>query len=136
MAQIFLASRARDAPEIANYGVTSAGLWAHDGQKSCSEARAIMREKGYSLEEHRARALTQAMVDGAAAIICVTLAHEKILRKNFTNLPKICTSFAEFGGDVADPCAGDLAIYGKIADEIERKLLSIIEFLRKELDDH
>jgi hypothetical protein len=74
--------------------------------------------------------------DGAAAMICVTLAHEKILRKNFTNLPKICISFAEFGGDIADPCAGDLAVYGRIADEIEGKLLSIIEFLRKELDDH
>lgn len=28
MAQIFLESRARDVPEIAGYGVTSAGLWA------------------------------------------------------------------------------------------------------------
>jgi protein-tyrosine phosphatase len=136
MAQVFLEGRARDIPEIARYGVTSAGLWAHDGQKSFSEARVIMRGKGYSLEDHRARVLTQAMVDGAAAIICMTLAHEKVLRENFTNLPNICTSFAEFGGDIADPCAGNLEVYGKIADEIEQKLLSIVIFLRKELHDY
>lgn len=136
MAQVFLESRARDIPEIARYGVTSAGLWAHDGQKSSSEARVIMRDRGYSLEGHRARVLTQAVVDRAAAIVCMTRSHEKILRKNFTNLPNICISFAEFGGDIADPCAGDLEVYGKIADEIEQKLSSIVEFLRKELNDH
>jgi protein-tyrosine-phosphatase len=136
MAQIFLESQARAVPEIASYGVTSAGLWAQEGQESSSGARMAVQARGLSLANHRARLLTQAMVDGAAAIICMTRAHEKVLRKNFINLPSICASFSAFGGDVADPCAGDGEFYGKIADEIEQKLPSVIEFLKKELRDY
>jgi protein-tyrosine phosphatase len=136
MAQIFLESQMDEIPEIACYGIVSAGLWAREGQKSSSGAQAVMRAKGLSLENHRAQPLTQAMVDSAVAIICMTLSHEKFLRKSFVNLPNVCTSFSKFGGDVADPCAGDLEIYGKIADEIEQKLSSIVKFLRKELNDH
>jgi protein-tyrosine phosphatase len=136
MAHIFLESQIRNIPEIAHYTVTSAGLSVREGQGSSSEVRAIIQAKGLSLGSHRAQPLTQTMVDQAAAIICATEAHEKFLRKSFINLPKVCTSFLEFGGDIVDPYAGDSKAYGKIAIEIEQKLPLIIEFLRKELNDH
>jgi protein-tyrosine phosphatase len=136
MAHAFLESQIRDIPEIAHYAVTSAGLSVREGQESSSEVKAILQKKGLSLENHRARPLTQAMVDRAAAIICATEVHEEFLRKSFINLPKICTSFLRFGGDIVDPYAGGSKAYGKIAAEIEQKLPLIIEFLRKELNDH
>jgi protein-tyrosine-phosphatase len=136
MAHVFFENQIRDIPEIARYTVTSAGLSVREGQGSSSEVRAILQAKGLSLESHRARPLTQAMVDQAAAIICATEAHEKFLRKSFINLPEICTSFLEFGGDIVDPYAGGSKTYEKIAAEIEQKLPLIIEFLRKELNDH
>ncbi|MDR0740367.1 MAG: hypothetical protein LBF34_01495 [Puniceicoccales bacterium] len=136
MAHVFLESQIRDIPEIAHYTVTSAGLSVREGQGSSSEVKAIVQAKGLSVENHRARPLTQAMVDQAAAIVCATEVHEKFLKKSFVNLPKVCTSFLKFGGDIADPYAGGSKTYEKIAVEIEQKLPLIIEFLRKELNDH
>jgi protein-tyrosine phosphatase len=136
MAHVFLASQIRNIPEFAHYTVTSAGLWVREGQESSSDVRTIAKARGFSLEDHRAQSLTQTMVDQAVAILCVTLAHEKFLKENFVNLPKTCTSFLEFGNDIADPYAGNAETYERIAAEIEQKIPSIIEFLRKELNDH
>jgi protein-tyrosine phosphatase len=136
MAQVFFESQIQNIPEMAHYTAMSAGVSAREGQKSSSAVMEIVQAKGLSLETHRARPLTQIMVDQAAAIICATASHEKFLRNNFTNLPKICTSFAEFGGNIADPYAGSAETYERIAAEIEQKIPLIIKFLRKELDDH
>jgi protein-tyrosine phosphatase len=136
MAQVFFEDQIRNIPEIAHYTVMSAGISAREGQKSSSEVRAIVQAKGLSLENHRAQLLTQPIVDRAAAIICATLSHKKFLEKNFVNLPKVCASFLEFGGDVADPYAGSSETYERIAAEIEQKISLIIKFLRKELNDH
>jgi protein-tyrosine-phosphatase len=136
MAQVFFEHYVRRIPEIVQYAVESAGIGAREGQKSSSGARFAVKAKGFSLEDHEARLVTQAIVDGAVAIIGATSAHETFLREHFSNLPEICTSFAAFGGEIADPCGGDMESYGKIADEIEQKLPLVVEFLRKEFNDH
>ncbi|MDR3317671.1 MAG: hypothetical protein LBS71_02605 [Puniceicoccales bacterium] len=136
MAQVFLENQIRDIPELIHYTVASAGIHAREGQESSPEVQTVMQKKGLSLKNHHAQLLTQAIIDHSAAIICATSAHKEFLKKNFANLPKVCISFSEFGGDVPDPYAGSLEIYGKIADAIEQKLIPIIEFLRKELDDY
>jgi protein-tyrosine phosphatase len=136
MAQVFLENQIQNVPEIAHYTIMSAGLLAHEGEKSSSAVRAVVRARGLSLENHCAQPLTQAIVDRAAAIICATSDHEGFLRERFVNLPEICTSFVKFGGDVPDPYFGKLEAYGMVADEIEQKVPLIIEFLRKELNDH
>jgi protein-tyrosine phosphatase len=136
MAQVFLENQIRSIPEFARYVVISAGLLAHEGEKSSSAVRAVVRAKGLSLEDHCAQPLTQEIVNQAAAIICATSDHEGFLKENFVNLPKICTSFVKFGGNVSDPYLGKLEAYGMVASEIEEKVPLIVEFLRKELNDH
>jgi protein-tyrosine-phosphatase len=136
MAQSFFKEYVRDYPEFISYEVTSAGLMAHEGQRSSPLAEEVMRKRGLSLAHHRARLLTQEIVDRAAAIICATADQENFLKNSFVNLPEICTSFFKFGGDVSDPYGEGLEVYGKIADEIEKKLPAVIKFLREEFDDH
>ncbi|MDR2807354.1 MAG: hypothetical protein LBB11_04350, partial [Puniceicoccales bacterium] len=103
MAQVFFENQVRSMPEFLPYTVGSAGIRAQAGQKSAPILERILMTRGLSLENHRARLLTPAIVDQAVAMICATSAHKSFLEKNFVNLPKICISFFEFGGDIADP---------------------------------
>lgn len=66
-----LMSRACASGALPNFSITSAGLHATPGTVAHPWALSVAREYGVSLEQHRARQLTDAMVDQADVIFAM-----------------------------------------------------------------
>lgn len=84
----------------------SAGLWAHNGQPATPEAVALMTAQGLDLTQHRARALTQSMVDEADLILVMERAHLRDLTTRFARAETktyLLTSVAGKRGELLDP---------------------------------
>ncbi|HWR38027.1 MAG TPA: L-threonylcarbamoyladenylate synthase [Patescibacteria group bacterium] len=99
---------------------SSAGLAAGRGPASAGAFHA-MAERGIDLQSHRARPLTDTAVGEADLILTMTAGHQREIgrywppaaEKTFT-----VTEFAVETGDVADPFAGDTAVYRLCAGQL------------------
>jgi len=105
--------------------ISSAGLSAWDGSPASADSVECIRNLGLSLENHRARTLTQDMVNGADLILTMTKAHKSYILKVFKNACEKTYTIGEYsgeGGDIADPYCFDYAAYEHCAEELTRLL--------------
>jgi protein-tyrosine phosphatase len=71
-----LASRlGEDAPPV-----SSAGTHGWEGSSATAEAVEAARERGATIEGHRARALTEEMVDAVDLVVCMAREHRDVVR--------------------------------------------------------
>jgi len=115
------------ACNIAGCGVTisSAGLSAWDGSPASPHAVRWAQARGLSLENHRARTLTQDMVNENDLILTMTKAHKEYLLKAFRGAADKTYTISEYGGeknDISDPYNLDYAAYEQCAGELTRLL--------------
>jgi len=105
--------------------VGSAGLSAWDGSPASPHCAACVKNLGFSLESHRARTLTQDMVDEADLILTMTNAHKEYILKIFADSADKTYTIGEYsgdGGDVSDPYGLDSGAYERCARELGRLL--------------
>ena len=102
-----------------NIQVESRGLAAVNGAPAAENAVEIMKQMDIDISSHRAKNFTQADLD-ADKIICMT----NDIYSFFLRLGVDKNKLEVLGGGIADPYGGDLEVYRKCAEQIERSLLN------------
>jgi len=101
--------------------VRSAGLDAYDGSPAAEAARAVARERGLSLEEHRSQRLRPELLADA---ICLTMtrAQQDDVRRRFPDAEGRVFSLGAYAGlpqqDIEDPIGQGDGRYREMADRI------------------
>ena len=106
------------------YGVTaqSRGL-AADGSPVSENSKAIMAEAGIDISGHISRQVTDADIDKADKIICLSRSHAAALAQ--AGVPAFKLSV--LSGGISDPFGGDLEVYRNCRDEIFRAVDKLCE---------
>ncbi len=100
----------------------SAGVDAWDGQPASTGAQHAMSRRGLSLSQHRSQSVTQALLDSADLIFCVSRRHGEALIRRFDKVPPIRC----FSPEIPDPFGGSDAIYEACAAAMEQQLTALL----------
>ena len=76
--------------------VRSAGTGARDGDPASGHAIEVMRERGIDLRSHRARRLTQDLVDWADVVLTMTASHKNHVLRMFAGAAGKTFTLGEF----------------------------------------
>jgi protein-tyrosine phosphatase len=115
--------------------VISAGVAARGGEPATDHAVAALRKVNLDISGHVSQPVTQELLDGALAVLCMTETHRAILRINSDKIARNLYLFKEFmpqrgGKEIADPYGSPMAVYEACRDEIVSAIPSLIGFLR------
>ena len=118
--------------------IVSAGVSARTGEKVSQNSVLALRKAGIDISRHTSRPLTQAMLDEAFAVICMTESHRTIIREQADPAPRNLLLFREFmpgNGDkeIGDPYGGPLRVYEAVRDEMVEALPSLLAALKSRL---
>jgi protein-tyrosine-phosphatase len=137
MAEALLRRKLAEEQVSGTWRVSSAGTWAEDGYPASENGVRVMAERGLDTSQHRSRAVTEAMLEGADLVLTMTVSHAESLRAEFpAHAFKVhrLTEMAAMPYDVADPYGGALSEYQRTADElaylIERGFRRIVALAR------
>ena len=128
-----LASTSRE-----DINVSSAGTAAWEGEPASHSAVEVLREFNIKTGSHRARRLTELMIDSADVVMCMTRFQKKNIAALFPRFRDKVFSiyeYAYFGEndeqyaerDVSDPYGMPAEIYRKCLKEIEALLERVFE---------
>ena len=114
--------------------ISSAGTFGWDGQPASSIGVSVMKDLGIDTTDHRARALTPELVDGADLIVVMEQAHrDEIVRISPGSEGKIVVLGAldpkRDNPDIMDPIGGDRETYARTRDEIDRLVYFLIKYV-------
>jgi protein-tyrosine phosphatase len=112
---------------LADWTVESAGTWPMDGARVSLPAAQVMRDRGFYLEDHRAREVTREMLEKADLVLVMTQNHSESLRQEFYSEADKVFLLSEMKDgrrrDVKDPYGRSVEMYqdcvNDIADLIE-----------------
>lgn len=125
---------AQDAP-LRDLEVVSAGVSAVDGCPPSANTTHALKKVGLSLENHRSKHLTQAMLDQALAVFCMTEAHRAMVEIQFdvskTNIHLMREFVATDDQNIPDPFGSNLQSYEACRDSMVEAVPSLLEYLRK-----
>lgn len=113
--------------------VMSAGLFASENNPANDQAKNVLNNCS-RIMSHRAKTLTQSMIDEALALIFMTDHHLKIALTKFENFPTICCAIGDFSPDkrnISDPFGESLEQYKNVKNEIESAIPKIIKLIQK-----
>lgn len=101
-----------------DWTVESAGIGAVDGDPATDNAVAVLAELGLDLASHRARRITPELISQADTILAMESRHlARILELD----PQAAARARLLGeSDIADPYGGEVEIYRRTRDEIQR----------------
>ena len=129
-AAIFRGMAERDGRLRGRLFIDSAGVDAIPGLPATYEARRVMRERGLSLEDHRAKMVSGELVDWADLILVMERGHLHLLLQTFDNVEGKVHLLSEFvgeHGDIPDPFGRDVNAYRRTAERLERLLTKLKE---------
>jgi len=107
--------------------VLSAGTYALSGAPASDGAIRAMQRRGLTLQEHKSRAVTAALLESCDLIIGLTDTHIMQLRMMYPHCPTPMRAFDD--PPVSDPYGGDDAAYERAACDIQRQLPALIRLL-------
>lgn len=114
--------------------VSSAGVYAYEGDPASTEARKTMKEEfGVDISAHRAKVLDDRDIRESYLVLTMTAHHRKMILEIYPEAAdKVYTlkNFAQAEGespDVCDPFGQDYETYKDCACEIEALLLDILD---------
>ncbi|NLJ57412.1 MAG: low molecular weight protein arginine phosphatase [Tissierellia bacterium] len=127
---------------IEGINVSSAGISVFPGESANEKSIAALKEKGIDIANHKARQLSDKIMD-VDLILTMTVGHKEIIEnyfKDIENFPKVFT-LKEFAAkisgknlsklDIEDPYGRNYSVYKKTRDEIENDLSKILENIDK-----
>lgn len=107
-----------------NISVSSAGIYACDGDKASLQAVEAMKEFNIGLGEHRARKINLEIIEGADIILAMTEEHKKSLQMMYSNYKGKIFTLKEYGasekGDIEDPYGQSADVYKICAAELQK----------------
>ena len=111
--------------ESVGIAVSSAGLFAWEGAPASRHSIECMRKIGLSLENHRARSITQDDFDRADLVLTMTQAHKDHILKVFSKTNDKTYTIYEYvgeGNEISDPYSLDFEAYENCAMELSQLL--------------
>lgn len=129
IAEYILRDRLAPYPE---WTVTSAGVFAGDGQPASPESVEVLAEQKIDASRHRSRMLTKDMLDEADHVLVMTESHRSTILAQWPHTADkvhVITEFSVPGSqrdDIADPIGQSTAVYRQTRDQIES---AIADFL-------
>ncbi len=129
LAEYLLKHRLAAYPE---WTVSSAGVFAGEGQPASQESVDVLAEQGIDASGHRSRMLTLELVNEADYILVMTESHRSTILAQWPNAADkvhLITEFAVAGSqpeDIADPIGHSTAVYRRTRDQIDA---AIADFL-------
>lgn len=116
----------------------SAGVAAREGERVSENSVIALRKAGIDISAHRSRPLTQAMLDEAFAVLCMTESHRAMIQLQADPAPKNLFLFREFmppraEKEIGDPFGGSLRLYETARDEMVEALPSLLAALKERL---
>jgi protein-tyrosine phosphatase len=114
----------------------SAGVAARTGELVTENSVAAMKKAGIDISGHRSQPITQELIDGSLAVLCMTEAHRATLPLMFERPPKNIFLFREFlppkaEKEIADPYGGPYKLYELCRDEMVEAIPSLIEEFKR-----
>ncbi|HEY1793849.1 MAG TPA: low molecular weight protein arginine phosphatase [Opitutaceae bacterium] len=114
--------------------VHSAGVASRTGEHASANAVTALKKVGIDLKGHVSRPVTQALLDQALLVLCMTESHRDVIQETADPVPRRLHLFKEFMGDTADPEIPDpygmhLSAYEASRDEMVAAIPSIIAHL-------
>ena len=118
--------------------IVSAGVAAREGEKVSENSVIALKKAGIDISGHVSRQLTQAMLDEAFVVLCMTESHRAMIQLQAEPPPKNLFLFREFmpqRGDkeISDPYGGPLSVYETARDEMVEALPSLLPALKSRL---
>jgi len=104
-----------------DFSVSSSGVSSMDGWSAMPEAIEVMKDHGIDISSHRARQITDEMVDEADLVLAMTSRHRELLKVTFPNAESKIFTLKEFAGtgtNIDDPYGNSKEAYETVADEI------------------
>ena len=115
--------------------VVSAGIAAGSGHPATENSVDALKKVGLDLSRHSSQPLTQALLDGALAVFCMTEGHRAMIELNYARVPKNLHLFREFVGrdgdtEIPDPFGCSYRDYEACRDSMVEAVPSLVKFLR------
>jgi protein-tyrosine-phosphatase len=136
MAEGLLAHALAAQPEpLKSLKVISAGLAARAGEPVSANSVTALKKVGLDISGHRARPLTQRMLDDALAVFCMTRSHTGLIELQASPMPARLHLFRDFmpegaHREIADPFGGALRHYELSRDEMVEAIPSLVAYLK------
>lgn len=125
MAECMLTALIRERGLDQEYRALSAGTFAANGDPASIGSRRAMQRRGLSLESHRSRAATRALMDSADLVIGMGDSHVMQLRRMYPDCQTPMRAFDD--PPISDPYGGSDADYERAACDIQRQLPALLE---------
>lgn len=115
-----------------NITVSSAGLFAEDGEVASQGAIRAMKRRGIDISSHRARVVSEELLNEADLILCMSAGHCEALEYSVGKEKKLMTLRGLAYGDegphasIVDPFLGDDEVYEVACVEICEAINTII----------
>ena len=117
--------------------VSSAGVSAIEGDKASSNAVLVLKEYGIDLNTHRAKQVTDKMLNEVDLVLTMTKQHKDVLLRSFKDLEDKIYTIKEFtkeglsnkSMDIIDPFGGNYDVYKSCSREIEIEVQKVLDIL-------
>ncbi|WP_422485114.1 low molecular weight protein arginine phosphatase [Gudongella sp. DL1XJH-153] len=110
--------------------VSSAGIFAIDGDRASEEARKAMKSRG-GLSNHKSRFLSKELMDWADLILVMTRSHKRNLLTRYPQMnDKVYLLYDYASGediDVDDPFGGPAEVYEVVRSQLEEAIEKILD---------
>jgi protein-tyrosine-phosphatase len=115
--------------------VISAGVAARTGEPVSENSVLALKKVGIDISRHRSQPLTQAILDEALAVVCMTESHRAMIQVQADPVPPNLFLFRQFvPGDgekeIGDPYGGPLCIYESARDEMVEAIPPLVAHLK------
>lgn len=104
-----------------DFHVSSAGVSSMDGWNAMPEAIEVMRDYGVDISGHRARQVTEEIIQDADLVLAMARHHREFLKNTFPEADEKIFTMKEYAGtgtDIEDPYGNSIEFYELIAEEI------------------
>jgi protein-tyrosine-phosphatase len=114
--------------------VLSAGVAARGDEPATEYSVVALKKVGIDLAGHSSQPLTQALLDGALAVLVMTQSHRDMIEATADPVPQHLILFRQFVGqgspEIADPYGLSLSAYEAARDEMVEAIPSLLDYLR------
>ncbi len=116
--------------------VISAGIAARQGERVSENSVLALKKTGIDIAGHRSQPVTQALLDNALAVLCMTESHRTMIQLQASPPPAHLHLFRDFmpppaDQEIADPFGGSLRLYEQSRDEMVEAIPSLVAHLTR-----
>lgn len=120
---------------LRSLSVISTGVAARQGELVSAHSVTALRKVGIDISGHLSQPLTQALLDEALAVICMSESHRTLIQLQAEPMPAHVHLFREFmppgsPQEIADPYGAPLIVYERCRDEMVEAIPSLVRFLQ------